>query len=77
MELGLNGRAAVITGGASGLGRETARYLVRDGVRLLIADRNRGAIEETVKELRTPERFEHILQHRISKSGPVLLRQYG
>jgi NAD(P)-dependent dehydrogenase (short-subunit alcohol dehydrogenase family) len=52
MDLGLGGRSAVVTGGASGIGRETARTLAREGARLLIADQNPEGIEETLAELR-------------------------
>ena len=34
----LDGRVAVVTGGASGIGAETARRLVRDGAAVVIAD---------------------------------------
>lgn len=52
MDLHLKDKTALITGGASGLGRETARYLAREGANLLIADINEPNIEETVAELR-------------------------
>lgn len=52
MNMGLEGKTAVITGGASGLGRETARYLTAEGTRVVIADINADAIAETVAELR-------------------------
>ncbi|MEX2015373.1 MAG: SDR family NAD(P)-dependent oxidoreductase [Candidatus Hydrogenedentales bacterium] len=52
MDLGLKGKRAVVTGGASGLGRETAHYLVRDGARVLIADINEANIAAVVNELR-------------------------
>lgn len=52
MDLGLQGKTAIITGGASGLGAETARYLVREGVRVLIADVHDEAIVNMAAELR-------------------------
>jgi NAD(P)-dependent dehydrogenase (short-subunit alcohol dehydrogenase family) len=52
MDLGLKGKTAVITGGASGLGRETAHYLVRDGARVVIADISGENIQKVLKELR-------------------------
>ena len=52
MELGLKGKRAVVTGGASGLGRETAHYLTRDGVAVLIADVNEENVGKVVEELR-------------------------
>ena len=38
MDLGISGRAAVITGGAGGMGMETARLLLGEGVRVLLTD---------------------------------------
>lgn len=52
MELGLKGKTAIITGGASGLGRETAHYMTREGVRVVIADQNAANIETVLGELR-------------------------
>lgn len=55
MDMHLSGKTALITGGASGLGRESARYLVREGVRIVIADQNEVHIHETVAELQSME----------------------
>ncbi len=43
----LTGKTCVITGASSGLGRESARALASTGVRLVLAARNRPALEET------------------------------
>jgi NAD(P)-dependent dehydrogenase (short-subunit alcohol dehydrogenase family) len=47
----LDGGVAVITGGASGIGRATARVLARRGMRIALADRNRRRLAETEAEL--------------------------
>ena len=47
----LNGGVAVITGGASGIGRATARVLAHRGMRIVLADRNRRRLAETEAEL--------------------------
>jgi NAD(P)-dependent dehydrogenase (short-subunit alcohol dehydrogenase family) len=47
----LDGRVAVITGGASGLGAATARRIVRDGARVVLADRNPDALATMAAEL--------------------------
>ncbi|MEI8051099.1 MAG: SDR family NAD(P)-dependent oxidoreductase [Actinomycetes bacterium] len=47
----LNGRTAVITGGASGIGRATAERLAREGVRLVLADIEEPVLDETVAQL--------------------------
>jgi 3-oxoacyl-[acyl-carrier protein] reductase len=40
MELGLKGRRAIVTGGSSGIGYETVRLFLEEGVRVLICARN-------------------------------------
>jgi len=47
----LGGKTAVITGGASGIGRATAERLARDGVKLVLADIEEQALDETVAQL--------------------------
>jgi NAD(P)-dependent dehydrogenase (short-subunit alcohol dehydrogenase family) len=44
-------KTAVITGGASGMGRGTARALARRGANVVIADLNEARMAETVAEL--------------------------
>jgi NAD(P)-dependent dehydrogenase (short-subunit alcohol dehydrogenase family) len=46
------GRAAVITGGASGIGFATAREFARRGARVMIADINEPALGDAVARLR-------------------------
>jgi len=47
----LAGQTVAITGGARGIGRATARALLRQGMRVSIGDVDRQAAEETVREL--------------------------
>lgn len=46
----LEGRVAVITGAASGLGREAARILASAGARVVLADINMDELEETAAQ---------------------------
>ena len=48
----LEGRGAVVTGGASGIGFATAQELGRRGARVVIADIEAGAIDPAVERLR-------------------------
>ena len=47
----LAGRSAIVTGGASGIGRATAKLLARDGARVCVADLDAGNAESVVKEI--------------------------
>lgn len=44
-------QVAIVTGGASGLGRALCVELARDGVFIIVADLNEAAADETVREL--------------------------
>ncbi len=48
---GLNGKTALVTGGATGIGRMAAEALVRAGAHVLIASRKDGACEAVAEEL--------------------------
>ena len=48
----MQGRAALVTGAASGLGRATAIVLARAGADLAIVDINAAGLDETAKEIR-------------------------
>ena len=47
----INGVAAVVTGGASGLGAGTARALAAAGAKVTVVDLNEQAIEELAREI--------------------------
>jgi len=51
MDLKLKDRVAIVTGGASGIGRMTAEYLRREGVKLVLADADQRALEGAAAEL--------------------------
>ena len=49
MELGLGGKAAIVTGGSKGIGRATAIGFAAEGASVLVCARGRDALDETVK----------------------------
>ncbi len=51
MDLGIAGRAALVTGASRGIGRETARQFLEEGVRVMICGRNAETLERTRAEL--------------------------
>lgn len=51
MDLELNGKHAIVTGGSRGIGKVIARQLAREGVDLVIAARGKEALRATAREL--------------------------
>jgi NAD(P)-dependent dehydrogenase (short-subunit alcohol dehydrogenase family) len=47
----LSGKAAIVTGGASGIGRDIAMRLAREGCRVGLFDRDEGRLAETVEQI--------------------------
>src|ERR1700756_4030614 len=47
----LENKTALITGGNSGIGLETARLFVKEGARVIITGRNQATLEAAAKEL--------------------------
>lgn len=51
MDMGINGRVAVVTGGARGIGAETARVLAAEGAKLVVSDIDLAAAEAVAGEI--------------------------
>lgn len=51
MDLGINGRIAVITGGDSGMGLKTAEFLLREGVKIALSDIDQHRLDKAAKTL--------------------------
>ena len=52
MDLNLEGKVGLITGGSQGLGAATARLFAAEGARLVLAARSKDRLEATADELR-------------------------
>src|SRR4029079_1761427 len=53
MDLGLSGKVAVVTGASRGIGRAIAETLAGEGMRLVLAARSGGRLEEVAGSLGT------------------------
>lgn len=51
MDLGIKSRRAIVTGGSSGIGFETARLFLQEGVRVLITGRDAGKLDKAREQL--------------------------
>ncbi|MBY4130672.1 SDR family oxidoreductase [Rhodococcus fascians] len=51
MDLGIDGKAALVTGGDSGIGWHTAKMLLDEGVRVVISDRDPEKLDAAAKKL--------------------------
>jgi NAD(P)-dependent dehydrogenase (short-subunit alcohol dehydrogenase family) len=51
MDLGLEGKKALVTGGSRGIGRSTALGLAREGARVAIAARDLATLEQTAADI--------------------------
>jgi NAD(P)-dependent dehydrogenase (short-subunit alcohol dehydrogenase family) len=54
MELGIAGKAALVTGADSGIGWCTAQNLLSEGVRVVITDRDQARLDRAVQKLDAP-----------------------
>lgn len=51
MDLGLQGKACVVTGASRGIGKETAKLLCAEGANVLLVARNEGPLAEATEEV--------------------------
>ncbi|MCK6692603.1 MAG: glucose 1-dehydrogenase [Thermoanaerobaculia bacterium] len=65
----LNNKTALITGGSSGIGRETALLFAREGARVVVADVNDAGGEETVAMIRKEGNEAVYIHADVSKAG--------
>ena len=86
MDLGLNGKIAIVAASSRGLGRAIATALAREGAKLIMCARNRDALEETADriceatgadvstlacDLAHPETPRRLVEYAIEHAGAV------
>src|SRR5207245_8853690 len=71
MELGLSGKAAIVTGASKGLGRAIARELAGEGANVAICSRDAGEIEAAAEGLRAPGRTVYAQAADVTDPGAV------
>lgn len=86
MELGLEGKVAIITGGSEGIGRVTAARLAVEGANVVICARTSATLERAADEIRAtakgdvttvvtditdPEDVDHLFERAVTEYGGV------
>jgi len=69
------GKLALVTGAASGIGRETALALARAGADLVVCDVNEAGLEGTAAALRTLGR--HVVARRVDVASRDDMRAFA
>ncbi len=73
MDLGIKGRRAIVTGGGSGIGYETARVFLEEGVRVLICGRDKAKLDKARNELASKVGGEiHTVQADMTKEADIV-----
>ena len=85
MDLGLNGKVAIVTGGSRGIGRIITHAFAKEGARVVIASTNKDRGEQGAREVKAMggetimirtdvsllEETEHLVQDTIERFGKV------
>jgi 3-oxoacyl-[acyl-carrier protein] reductase len=72
MDLGIKGRRAIVTGGGSGIGLETARVFLEEGVRVVIAGRDANKLSRAREMLANKTGGEvHTVQADMTKEADI------
>ena len=72
MKLGLEGKKAVITGGATGIGKAIVQALVNEGVKVVFTSRKQGSIDALAKGI-DPRLLHGVLLDVSEDGGPKKL----
>ena len=69
MDLKLNGKTALVTGGSEGIGKGIARALAQEGVDVAICARRKEPLEATAAEIAQGDQAQDRSDHRRSQQG--------
>lgn len=61
MDLGIKGRTALVTGGDSGIGWQTAKLLLEEGATVVLSDRDQDSLDEAAAKLGAPKTRLHAI----------------
>jgi NAD(P)-dependent dehydrogenase (short-subunit alcohol dehydrogenase family) len=88
LELGLNGKVALVTGGSEGIGRATARLLAAEGANVAICARGQEALDDAAADVKAatgrsilalpcdvtkPEDLDRVISRTTAEFGPITL----
>ena len=69
MDMELDGKVAVVTGGSLGIGKAVARELAKEGARVVICARRPGPLQDAASELETGDRQQSSRRDRRHHEG--------
>src|SRR5689334_15660185 len=72
-----DGKVAIVTGGASGIGRATAERLVAEGARVYVADRQPPAAEDPLAGMVTTVSTDVTDEHSVSRCIAAVSAEAG
>ena len=67
----MQGKVILITGGSSGIGRETAKVFAKEGAKIVIASRGEGKGRDTVEEIQAIGGDAFFVKTDVSKEDQV------
>ncbi len=84
MDMGLNGKVALVTGGSDGIGKGTAKSLCAEGVKVVICARRQEVLDSAAEEIRaetggevTPLRADVTSDSDVDALFDAIVEKYG